>query len=81
MVFNSNTMTYIEDFKKRLYNKETSIIFCKYNKRILKEFITFNIEYLKEFLKCLDELFLKVPSIDNRKRLKEINIFKKINKI
>ena len=78
MVFNSNTMTYIEDFKKGIYNKEISIIFCNYSKRILKEFITFNIKYLKEFLKCLNELNLKVPSIGNRKRLKEINLFEKL---
>ena len=79
MIFNANSITYIKNFKKGMYNKELSTIFCNYSKKIIKEFINFNIEYLKEFLKCLDELNFKVPSIDNRKQLRELNLFNTIN--
>ena len=79
MIFNANSITYIKNFKKGMYNKELSTIFCNYSKKIIKEYINFNIEYLKEFLKCLDELNFKVPSIDNRKQLRELNLFNTIN--
>ena len=79
MIFNANSITYIKDFKKGIYNKELSTIYYNYSKKIIKEFINFNIEYLKEFLKCLDELNFKVPSIDNRKQLRELNLFSTIN--